>query len=473
MMERIMKIMKGMRRKKAGEYNCGVSPVVGAVLVFVIAMIFLSVMQTQLVPGLCRSQEANNVKTVEKAMSEFTLQLSSGQSAALTLDTVHYRKYPFLVFPPSPPLVVKVQNYNVTVDYNASLPNGSIVHRTVNLTTSRVIVGLDYFYYPVTSFVYENTALFEKEDNATWAIVPPQISNETVKIVIVKAKQRSIATNSPVSLSLTPVAVGEFYARNITIRFRSICPQAWEKYAEVNGNEVLLRGENVKVLVYTYSEGNTTGISQNSNFTLLPLGPDNYTLMNNGTLTLSVMAVNDIFTPVQGVRVNVSVSGGIGVVSPQSAVTGKDGVVSVTFQAKKAGSGYVLFNASGRTVKYHIVVGKLPTFYNTYWLDKSYYENTTITSGEYLYAKVTRNGQPVANTLVYFGVNNSSVLGLYGVGKGMQSQVYSYTNDSGISGIYIQPLKNGTVSVYCYSGGSGDTLVLKVRVANTNTWSMM
>ncbi len=473
----------GEKRTKLTKLSSsGVSPVVGAVLMFVIAMIFLSIMQTQLVPSLCRSQEANNAKAVEKALSEFTLQLSSGKSATLALDTVHYRKYPFLLFPPSPPLIVKVQKYNVTVDYNATLPNGSVVHRTVNLTTSRVVVGLGYFYYPPTSFVYENTALFKREGNATLTVVSPQLSNETVKLVIVNAKERSVATNSPVSLSFTPVAVGEFYAKNLTIRFRSICPQAWAKYAEVNGNEVVLKGENVNVLVYTYSEGDYTPAGRN--FTLIPLGPDRYTITNNDSISLSVMAVDSIFAPVPGVVVNVSVTGGIGTVSPETVTTGRDGVVSTVFHAQKAGSGYVVFNASGKVVKYYITVGKLPTFYTTYWVDKSYYENRTITRITPLYAKVTRNGEPVANALVYFGVNNSSVVK---IGNAV-GEVYmcccpmmcyyvnvvtgnytNYTNSSGITTIYVQPIENGTVSVYCYSGGSGDTLTLRVRVNSSDT----
>ena len=463
----MMKITKRIARN--GRSSSGVSPVVGAVLMFVLAMMFISLMQTQLVPNLCKSQEANNARAVEKALSEFTLQLSSGKSATLTLDTVHYRKYPFLLFPPSPPLVLRIQDYNVSVEYNATLPNGSVVHRTVNLTTSRLIVSLDYFYYPRTSFVYENTALFKEEGNATITVVPPQVSNETVKLVIVKERERSIATDSPVSLSFTPSATGEFYAKNITIRFRSLCPQAWKKYAEVNGDEVVLRGENVRVLVYSYSGVNSSAFE---NYTLIPLGPDNYTVSENGSITLSVMAVNDLFTPVAGVRVNVSVAGGIGSVTPETAVTGKNGVVTVTFNAQNAGSGYVVFESNGKVVRYHVTVGRVPTFYTTYWLDKSYYENTTITGMTPLYAKVTKNGEPVADALVYFGINNSSVAYLYTYEMMMRSEIYGYTNSSGIATVYIQPIENGTVSVYCYSGGSGDTMTLKVRKP-TSTGGMM
>ncbi len=442
-----------------------VSPLVGAVLLFAIAVLMLGLFQANLVPSICKSQEAANAASVTKTLENLVSELNEGKQASVTLDTVHYRKYPFLVFPPSPPMIIRIEPYYVNFSYSATLPNGSVVHRSFTVKNSRLIVEMQYFYYPPTKFVYENSALFEIVNNHTVVLIPPAVNNNSLKLVVINKKNISVATNTPYSLNFNSVSEGEFYAKNITVTFKSVCPDAWKKYAEVSGNTVLLKASNVNVYVYRYENRKA------ENFTLIPLN-SNYTVTVNQSVTLGVKAVDDLFAGVPGITVNVSVVGGE--VTENHLVTDGNGIATTTFFAKSPGTAEVVFNASGRIVRYTIVVKKLPSFYTTVWLDKSEYDGKTIVGVRYstikLYVKVTKDGQPVSNALVYFGVNNSSVAYITGnvyVKKPMMMvgyENYSYTNSSGIATAELQLLENGSVAVYCYSGGSGDVLNLNVVV---------
>ena len=454
----------------------GVSPVIGVVLLFATFMLLLSVLQVQLVPSLCKSQEAKNAAVTEKTLETLANELSKGKTASATLDTVHYTKYPFLLFPPAPPLTIRTEKYNISIDYNVTLPNGTTVHKKFNVTCMRLIVENRYFYYPATEYIYESSALFKVQDSRTLNIVPPLMNNESVKLVIVNGRAVSLAVNSPVSINFVPTATGTFYARNITISFHSLCPEGWKNYGEVKGDTVILKGENVLVYVYEYSENTGSQppqIETSQNFTLIPMGDNSYTLLPNESIPLSVKAVEpNLFTAVPGVRINVSVAGS-GKLSKTNLTTDLNGVATTTFTAERAGTSEVIFNASGKKVVYTITVEQEPGFYRTYWLNKAEYSGKTINSTIVLYAKVTKNGEPVAHTFVYFGVNNSSVvelanytvywwhMGMYYV---LEPQYYNYTNSSGIASVYVVPLENGSVTIYCYSGGSGDELTLKVKL---------
>jgi flagellin-like protein len=471
--------MKASKNCKFGMGRRGVSPVIGAVMLFAIAVLTIGILQIQLVPSMCKSKEAKNALKVAKSLEEFTNELSEGKRASITVDTAHYTKYPFLLTPPDPALVVKVEPLNISVNYTVVLPNGTIMSRNVTVRSSRLIVENLYYYYPVTKYIYENSALFEVEGNKSITLIPPSIDNSTIRFVVVNSSSKSFATNAPVSLQFSPVSEGEFYAKNITISFKSVCPDGWKDFAEVSGNTVTLKGEGVRVLVYQYTEGNYAQSTSYGNYILLPTGGSNYTLSVNGSIMLSVMAVRpDLLTGVPGVKVNVTATGGK--LSSTSLTTDQSGIATVEFTASEAGTYVITFNASGEIVKYTVFVKQTPGFYNTYWLDKDKYNGMTISSVTPLYAKVTKNGQPVANTMVYFGVNNSSVVDLvnytvyyyYCMGGGYyyteySAEYYNYTNSSGIASVYVLPKENGTVSIYCYSGGSGDKLVLKVRVSGT------
>ena len=442
------------------------------VLLFAIFMLLLSVLQVQLVPSLCKSQEARNAAVTEKTLETLANELSKGKTASAALDTVHYTKYPFLLFPPAPPLVIRLERYNISVDYNVTLPNGTTVHKKFNVTSMRLIIENRYFYYPATEYIYESSALFKVQDNRTLSIVPPVMNNESVKLVIVNGRAMSLAVNSPLSINFVPTATGTFYARNITISFHSLCPEGWKNYGEVRGDTVTVRGENVRVYVYEYSENTGSQppqVKSSQNFTLIPLGDSSYTLLPNESIPLSVKAVEpNLFTAVPGVRINVSVAGS-GKLSKTNLTTDLNGVATTTFTAERTGTSEVIFNASGRKVVYTITVEQEPGFYRTYWLNKAEYSGKTISSTVVLYAKVTKNGEPVANTLVYFGVNNSSVVTLaepvtWMWGQVLEPQYYNYTNSNGITSVYVVPQENGSVTVYCYSGGSGDEISFSVKL---------
>jgi len=457
----------------------GVSPVIGVVLLFATFMLLLSVLQVQLVPFICKSQEAKNAAVTEKTLETLANELSKGKTASATLDTVHYTKYPFLLFPPVPPLIIKTEKYNISINYNATLPNGTYIHRKFNVTNTRLIVESRYFYYPITEYIYENSALFKVQNNRTLNVVSPLINNGSIRLVIIDGRVVSLAANSPVPINFVPTAAGTFYVRNITISFHSLYPEGWKNYAEVKGDTVTVKGENVQVYVYKYvgnTGSQTPQVKVSQNFTLIPLGEDNYTLIANESIPLSVKAVEpNLFTAVPGIEVNVSVAGS-GKLSNTNLTTNLNGVATTTFTAEKVGTSEVIFNASGKKVIYTITVEQEPGFYKTYWLNKEDYNGKIISSTIVLYAKVTKNGEPVANTLVYFGVNNSSVVELanyttvYNRRMGwwrtyqVEPHYYNYTNSSGIASVYVVPKENGSVTIYCYSGGSGDELSLEVKL---------
>ncbi len=432
----------------------GVSPVIGAVMLFAMLIMLLALFQSQLVPSMCKNQEERNAALIEKSLEKLANELSEGKSTSAVIESVHYQKYPFLYFPPSPPITVELIPYTMHISYNTSFGR-----RTFNITNTRIVVKTYYFYYPQIEYVYENGALFEIENNITMVKIPP----ENKSLTIIDGEKYTVTSNSAIPVRFTLNSEGSFYAKNLTITFNSICPEGWKNYAYVSGNTVKIVIKNVKIYVYRYAQNSE---EYEANLTLLPLSNTNISLALNQSITLSVKAVDEnLMTAIPGVRVNVSVKNGI--VSSRELTTNSEGIATTTFTAEKTGNAEVVFNASGRVVTYHITVREIPSFYTTKWINKG----GTVYGYAYneipLYVKVTKNGLPVANALVYFGVNNSSVAELIGYyTKSMGYTIYSYTNSSGIAKVYLEPIQNGSVEVYCYSGGSGDEITLRVVVLN-------
>lgn len=380
--------------------DSAVSVLLGFILVIMISMITLSVIQTTLVPDLCKKAEADHIDVITNEMlkanqittSPFDLKLDMG---------VHYPRYPFLLTPPTASSTIYSEAFPVNISYVEILPNGSKVERTMNLVSKRIVLTPNYFYYPKTSLIVENTAIFRGIDNGFIVLAEQKAFKKTVSFVILNTTFSSLSTAGSVDLLFIPVSVGDgVLAEDITISFESVYPEYWNESLSQLGYEVNVSGNTVTVkiserislavLSYYVFDGISVSSPQSMRlmetlklepYRIVKINPlDTYELKLGETVDLGVKVLDEFNNPVEGIEVDVSVEGGIGDVSPIRAYSDEKGEVHVVFSAKNTGSGNVVFTCNGctdvKSVEYGIVVSSLDSVgapYTISW-EKDEYE---------------------------------------------------------------------------------------------------
>ncbi len=356
----------------------GVSVLVGFVLVLLMLMLFLSLLQTQMIPNVCKNVELKNLNRITEELENLNRDILEDRLTTVTLSLgVIYPKYPLLLSPPDMATEVLSVPFTMNVSYDEVLPNGSIIHRSVSERTCSVVLNLNYFYHRGYKMVLENTALFRKVDGRTIPIVRQNMFGRgIVRIVFVNASFTSFTADQPIDVSVIPVSYGgSITAKNVTVSFTTTCPDYWISEAPklsklgynvtVNGNLVVVRFDNFTELYMSYvslSMGTlTTALSPLKPLRIVPINPTTkYTLTLGSSIVLGVKVVDTLENPVGGVRINVTLSG-VGSVDKNSLYTDSNGEAFVTYVANETGEAVVNFSTSFGHVFYTIIIPTIST----------------------------------------------------------------------------------------------------------------
>ncbi|WP_290900677.1 DUF2341 domain-containing protein, partial [Ferroglobus sp.] len=446
------------------------SPVVGFILIIQILIIFLSLVQTVFIPDQLKKIEADNVEKLKGEVEKFSALAASGERAYMLVTLPDYPEYLFLLTPEPAGSSIYAEEFNITLRYTEVLPNGSKIEVLKNLKSSRVYIGVENYYYPDTIFIFENGAVFQKQNGAIIAVGEQTLINSEIKLIILKGNF-SLAYNTPKEIAFQPVSAGGFvYGENISITFESVNPDFWRKYGSVSGNTVTINASSgiIRIAVYAF-EGERV---ERKPYRLLKLNPfDSYTISKGEVKEFGVLLLDRFNNPVVGESVNISVSGGIGTVDGLQSitkVTDSAGRVYASFKATNSGEGEVIFEVGNLRASYSIKVLSPQvsgaSLINVEWLNKAALEaspwDAYLEGKKVLSAKVyDQESQPIPNIDVRFVATNTSVVEL--------NATVATTNSSGVASIEAYPLANGTTKIYAFAGDAGD--VLNLTITNV-TW---
>ena len=440
--------------------NDGVSPVIGFILLLQIMIIFLAFVQTTLIPDQLKKVEADNVKAIKSELDKFSAMISSGDSAYLSVKTPQYPKYLFLLTPEPAGFSIRLEPFTINLSMNLTLPNGTELRVERQFQSARIYITVENYFYPDTTFVLENTAVFQENNGRTAVVSDQKMVRNGVNLVIIQG-QLSSAYNSPHEFAFHVVSSGgKYYADNITLRFQSYYPDYWRSLGyNVSGSTVTITVPSgfFSSTVISPVEG-----GQESAWFMLKANPfDSYTLSQGDTQEFRVLIIDQYMNPLAGRQVNVSVSGGIGTVTPAQTETDVAGVARTTFRATNPGTGSVTFTYKNLTQSYDVTVKAAASVSGTSILTVSWLNSSgTWDAGasglrKLLAVRVTdASGQPLQSITVTFAVSNTSVLEL--------NATSATTNSQGIAYVQAFAKANGSVNIYAFAGDSGDVINLNV-----------
>ncbi len=449
------------------------SPVIGFILIIQILIIFLSVVQTTVLPSTFKKVEYENIKEVQKELTKFSSLSLTGEEISFTISTPRYPNYLFLLSPESASYSINTEPVTINLSYTEILPNGSKIRTFKSYKSNRLYITINNYFYSKTTFIFENTALFSKSPSGIATISKQKIIDSSINIPIIFGNLSS-SYNSPKDFVFQVASSGGYiYAENISISFESVYPDYWRsvKNASVNGNRVTIHQSSgiLRIIAYSLNEE-----VNREPYRVVKLNPfDTYNLSVGDSKELGVVVLDRFNNPVSGVEVNVLVNGGIGSVIPQNLKTDSAGRAYTNFKAENTGNGEVIFRTSGKYVSYRInvlspsgiVKGGL---FNVEWINKlnldSKYGNQWDVGLEgntkRLKVRVTYNGNPVPNAGVNFVVSNPSVIEL--------NSNTAITGLNGEANITAYAKTNGSVKIFAFSGDAGD--VLNLSITNTTIW---
>ena len=445
--------------------SSGVSTVVGFILLLQILIIFLAFVQTTIIPDQLKKIESDNVKSVKNEIEKFSALTLSGDRAYMLIKTPSYPDYLFLLTPEPAGFSVHTEPFKINVTFDAFLPNGSKIRIEREYESNRIYVNITNYFYPDTTFVVENTAVFQRSDGGTGVAVEQQMVKNGVNLVILKGNLSS-AYNSPKEFVFQSISSGgRIYAENISIEFKSIKPDYWGSLGyTVNGENVRI---NISSGFFSVNVLSLESMSQLPSMMIKTNSFDTYTLSTGDVIELGVQILDRYLNPVSGVNVNVSKSNDIGSLTPSTLKTDANGRAVVSFRATKIGSCDITFTSGSLTARYSINVVSTNIssggILQVSWLNSSgTWDARKDGSRKILAVRVTdASSNPVPNVNVNFFTSNTSVIEL--------NRSIATTNSNGIAFVEAAAKANGSARIYAFAGDAGDVIELTVINA-TGLW---
>ena len=360
----------------------GVSVLVGFILLMLTLMIFLAILQTQMVPSMCKDAELKHLDRLTDELQTLDKEIMDNRLTTVTLDLgISYPKYPLLLSPPTMASSVTSKRFTIELSYEELLPNGSTTFRSDNYTTNRIEIDLNYFYNRGYKLLFENTAILRFIENRFIGAVTDQqmFTQNEIKIPLINTTFNSFTSSQPIDLVVVPVSYGGYVlAKNVTVTFSTDCPSYWSKIkpelesmgynvtVNSSSNIVTVTYRNVTKLELSYTllfKGVSVTAAQYANvekpkpFRIIPTNPTtSYTINVNESIVLGVKVLDEYNNPVRGYPVNVTLIG-VGSITPKNLVyTDKNGYAKVVFSSNSTGDATVNFSASCGYVLYRISV---------------------------------------------------------------------------------------------------------------------
>ncbi len=354
-----------LMRKKINE--SGVSAILGFILVFAIILAGIGMIQLFFVPKWVKNDEWNHYSTIK---NEFTsipklmaLTASSKNPNIVTLSLgVNRGEYPFLITPPDSGSSLAAKEEKIWISYNETLPNGSVVHRKIQLTSAALIAKPTYNYLPEVELVYEYSYVFVRsgESGGSSATLTDQIafSNQGFTLYVLRTNFNSVASSDTVSIPLNPISAGgKISVTNATIKFESLNPSYWERTLKDMGIDVSVSGNNVTVnLANTVMSISVMGLDDAEiNLNYRPyLYVSRITAFVGDTEMIEVIVKDQFGNPVPNVPVNGSAT--IGTLDSSTKTTDSNGVARFVFYATEKGSGKLIFESGGNSTSADVTV---------------------------------------------------------------------------------------------------------------------
>ena len=419
----------------------GVSTLVGFILLLLIGMVFLSVVQTQVIPGILKDVEIKHMDEITDDLLKLSSNLLACKLSTVEFDLgVKYPKYLFLLTPQSIPSTISCNRFPFKLNYtdvNGKIYNLSNIGIDKNV---RLEITLKNFVNPTYELIFENTAIFKKLGNR-FLILSDQkmfLSN-AINVYIINTSFSSISTTFPIDLIVVPISYGgENPVNEVTITFKSVYPEYWNKTlrslgykVEVNKSSGIVKVEakNVTVRIHYIFITKSLSISVEEssemyktlrNITVIPtemiratyIGVNPITISVGQSLNLGVRVLDQFRNPVSGVKVKVSVNPSDATVTPTETYTDSNGYAYSVFSSNRVGNYNVVFYSPdyNLSVSYdiYVVSGGGTNISITLscpegWDTDGYSQKTII-------AYVTGNGQPLPNCDVVFSANSSNVV---------------------------------------------------------------
>jgi len=219
----------------------GVSTLVGFILLLLIGMVFLSVVQTQVIPGILKDVEIKHMDEITDDLLKLSSNLLACKLSTVEFDLgVKYPKYLFLLTPQSIPSTISCNRFPFKLNYtdvNGKIYNLSKIGIDKNV---RLEITLKNFVNPTYELIFENTAIFKKLGNR-FLILSDQkmfLSN-AINVYIINTSFSSISTTFPIDLIVVPISYGgENPVNEVTITFKSVYPEYWNKTLRSLGYKV-------------------------------------------------------------------------------------------------------------------------------------------------------------------------------------------------------------------------------------------
>ncbi|PSQ35742.1 hypothetical protein BRD08_06370 [Halobacteriales archaeon SW_10_66_29] len=481
---------------------------IGAVLLFGILILFLSLYQAVVVPDQNEEIEFNHNEELQQQLTELrsTVILMPGSTStrAASLDLgVRYPSRAIFVNPgPASGTLRTVGTENSRV--NVTITNASAVDdagetrdfwngTALSFETGAIEYRPGYnLYQGAPRTVYEHSVLYNafERENVTQAVAG-QTLVEGSRITVI-ALDGSLTENRVDTLSLdvdpisTRTRVVELNGTAEPVTLRTPTGMSEGEWNETFEDELVANGGHIQNV--SVSPGGPGGLGllevtlEAGERYQLELAKVGVGTGATGTDAVTVEARDRFNGPESGVTVTAAAENGT-IPGGATETTDNEGRASFEYQPTEAGTNRVNFtidpahNPSGahdagspRNVTMLVEVeapaeddGGGPVAYNTTWLDPSGQPGTEACDSEtctFNYSKattlnLTANTDPTADDVrVDFGVEDRSV--------GTVNPTQPSTGSDGQATTTFRPQDNGTVNVYAWSGGSGDAIEIEV-----------
>ncbi len=487
----------------------GVTVQVGTILLFATLIVGMSLYQATAVPSQNAKVEFRHNERVQGQMQDVrnavlrTGATGTSQPTSVTLGT-QYPSRVFFINPPSAAGMLRTSGVgslgieNVTARAPETADYLDSGRTNLSFSTRTLVYGPDYNQYdnaPAT--VLENSVVYNRGDDGNATLTDQQlVKGRRISLVTLAgslSKSRSgTASIDPQALSPSTTVTRTVPVRangsgNVTIRVPTgLSEEKWEQLLSdqmaPNGYISDMRVES-GVLSVTLLETDASGDAVTYDLRMAKVGVGSGGNETNATYITNVsgggsVAVGETTTLVAEVRDehNNPVSGALvsasDGVSPTSARTDEQGRVQFTYSADSPGTETVTLSIDDDSAERERVTFEIDATeggsgggtYDVEWiegggldcnealdvcvLDRSEHRSATLT------AEVTYGGEPVTDTTVDFGMNQTGIV--------TTTPTSETTSPSGQVETTIRASTTGTVRLFAASGGDADPVVIHV-----------
>ncbi|MBO8181792.1 MAG: DUF2341 domain-containing protein [Archaeoglobus sp.] len=457
-----------------------VSAVVGFILIVLIAITFIGIVQSVMLPEWNKGEEIDHSIELSYDMAKMgeTIALSSttGKSTLLSLNpALSYPKRPFLISPTFASATISAEKQYLSIKSDKINYEGN---------TYAIIVLPNYHYSAKPKFLYEHSATFKSYNgNPTVNSKQSSFKASSISIYILNSTFSSLAVNGPINLIFEPVSYGgktlvnsawiNFTVSNETAEWwnESLAAIYGENNVSRNGNWINISVSDVYLsLNYLIVQASTsqskaeiTAARQAVEIVNLSSPPSE--VYKGVTVPLGVRVLDKFYNPVPNWDVDVLLNSNL----VETKKSDERGEVWYYFEANATGDYDIEFRITGDSYdSYTYSLSVISSSTTTGIFDISWNAtpsgdifvddwNVSLEGSQKQYkVTVTYEGNPVSDAKIDLSTDSPNLVSI---------PAESITDTNGESTVAITALDNGTANVIAASGGSSGVLRLFITGA--------